>query len=79
MADFAECASHDDRHDQRSFGGQAQFTQTLGDTQRRLLRVLQIDGRTANAELARRSLLPTQATQRLLSRQIVAGSASAIR
>ncbi len=45
MADFAECASHDDRHDQRSFGGQAQFTQTLGDTQRRLLRVLQIDGR----------------------------------
>lgn len=56
--------------------------QTLDDTDRRLLRVLQIDGRISNAELARRCNLSPAAcferVKRLKDRKVITGYAALI-
>ena len=56
--------------------------QTLDDTDRRLLRVLQTDGRISNAELARRCNLSPAAcferVKRLKDRKVITGYAALI-
>lgn len=56
--------------------------QTLDDTDRRLLRVLQIDGRISNAELVRRCNLSPAACferiKRLKDRKVIIGYAAPI-
>jgi Lrp/AsnC family transcriptional regulator, leucine-responsive regulatory protein len=83
MAAMTECASYDKRLRRRLFGQKGRLPmEVLDAVDRRLLRVLQDDGRISNAELARRCNLSPAACfermRRLREKKVITGYAALI-